>query len=449
MTLTLPLMQDHGVARSSGIEVKNPSDNASKRLDAQAMDERVRLDDEDDEVNMLFSLSGAPALPATSAAACVSSQGPGSGGQSTSATAKEHARGKAKAKARTERPAVLASKLRQQTTRLWSQMQSDVKEASKAGDSMLQECLQVHGSESQAAAQDPAYEIVARRLNCLLRLQDPKRQKPTSATGSELLQALNEDSFFEEQQWRPEAVQTLGQMNHVRATLLELQRTADAVTDLGNHHKDALEVVKTVARSITTEVNSWRANVAALKKARDLEQKQLIKEQERLQKLQEKKAKKEADAAKQAEAKRRRAAEAEAAKASALEAEAQAAVGDEKDERNPKDKRRSRKASAASELSESDPAILKALGQGPWADGHRMRYLENVAGLAEFIVRTAGMMPAVARNRRSAFKKVIEAAWLGFAFMFAEKLGVVSVCLSSLRLARVFKTTRSKPFPNW
>ena len=369
--------------------------------------------DNDDAENMLFGLP--PAAAISPAAASIQNmlvpfqgqqgQGPGAiaaagaaGGKASNAKAKA----KSKAKGKTERPGVLAAKIRQTTMRVWTQVQSDTKEACRIGATMLVDCV---------AQYRPSYEVVQRRLACLERLIDSKRQKPTVKIGEELLECLNQDSYFNEQAWRPQAVQTLGQLTHVRTTLLELQRTADAVNELGNNHRDGLDVLKIVAKSILTEVSCWKSNLAALRKARDLEQKQLVKEAERLAKLQERQASKLAKQQKAALEKKRKAEKAEADRLAAVEAAKNGEEAEQEHTPGPKIKRRK----ASHELAESDPKILQTMCQGSWPDGYKMRYMQNLDEMATFIARTAGMVPVVVRHRRSALKKVVEAAGAGTA----------------------------------
>ena len=273
--------------KQQGVEVKHPSDLALKRMNQHAAEikESIMSFDADEEENFLAAPSAGLRLEDARAGLFVPG-GAGSGGGCggvDSAAAKAKAKAKPAAKAKVEKPGLAASKLRQQTTRAWHALQGEMPAAVKTGNAMLHDCLAEYGgSEEMAKSQDLAYRTVQFRLSCLMKLMSQEKVKPTAAEGQALLDMFQSgDAFFQEQGWAAENVQTMGQMLHVRFTLLELQRTAELVREMGTCHEEAIAIARAVAKAVITEANTWRSNIAALKKARELEAKQLKKEIER------------------------------------------------------------------------------------------------------------------------------------------------------------------------
>ena len=194
---------------------------------------------------------------------------------------------KAKPKARngaSEKPALVASKMRKDTTKAWNHMQAAVQEAQRIGDAMLQDCIREHGTADDARKADQSFATVEHRVKCLRLLSNESRAKPTEESGLKILAELQQDSYFMEQGWPWGAAQTIGQMFYVRLTAIELQRTAEAVHQMAADHRDAIDLVKTVAAAVIAEATSWRNHVSALRKARDAEQKELERDAKRRKK---------------------------------------------------------------------------------------------------------------------------------------------------------------------
>ena len=465
------------MASQQSYEVKNPTEHATRKMVQQANDLRTAMNDDDDDEQLgLFNASSCLRLPNSSlpsltlaGAGSGAASGAGSGLVAAKAAAKSQAQQSSKSKARAaERPGVTASKLRQGTLKAWTQTCSEAQRAARLGEQMLLDCLAEHGSEEGATLQDPSFKVVKLRSQCLAKLLDNRREKPTVETGEALLQMLGQDSYLGEQAWQPTHVQTLGQMAHVRGTLMELQRTSEAVTRLGDAHRSAIDVLKVVAKSVSSEAAQWRANLAALRKARDLEQKMLNKEAERQKAKEERERKAEKKRREKVEKKRReaeqKARDQEDEKARLAAAAAEEAAGGESDDNEKANaeggaKKKKRKAASNNRViaDESDPQLLKSFCDPTWPDGNRVRRLDSIDELVQLVASTAGMLPAVVRFRRSSLKKILDAAWLSFMMfwhcfqsgllLLASVLKVLSLSLGHLRLALAWSTTRARASP--
>ena len=326
------------------------------------------------------------------------SLGPGPG-SSTTSTVKP----KAKPKARhSEKPGVISSKCRKDTTKMWAALPSTLESALSSAASVMQECIKLHdGSEETARAQEPSYRVLESRAAALHMLNDKKQEKASAACSQKIAKVLEHDEWFNEQAYPMECLQTLGQMTYVRHTLLELQGTASATMALADQHRTSVEILKAVADSIIREGSNWRANVAALRKARDEEQKALVKEQKKLEAKQ--KAKEKQEQAKAArEAKKKEAAKEKADKQGAGVNE----VAD--DAKNLKKKHYVNKT-AGDQLSDTDPAILQSLMGPDWPRDAVVPIFETLPELAQHITKTAGMLAGMVRFRRSGFKILFEA----------------------------------------
>ncbi|CAE7369359.1 unnamed protein product, partial [Symbiodinium sp. KB8] len=254
--------------------------------------------------------------------------------------------------AKEEKPGIVASKLRKETIKPWTALQTSVKNALVLGPEMLKECLGEYANEEEAMAQ--------------------------------------------EQPWPVCAIQTLGQMTHIRGTVLELQGTAAAVSALGEIHKTAIEILQTISSAVCAEVSSWRSSIKALKKARELEEAALRREEDKLKK--QARLKKKAEDAKAAR---------ELAKKQKDEEKAQKASKEKEDAEDPAvaSKRRKKPTAPAGQVNETDPLLLQSLVSPEWPMDYIMPVFDSCEEMAKFIVRTSGMLACKTRLRRSSIKK--------------------------------------------
>ncbi|CAK9068162.1 unnamed protein product, partial [Durusdinium trenchii] len=240
---------------------------------------------------------------------------------------------------------------------------------------------------------------------------DPEVAMSDAEKGKSILERLQRDSFFADQCWDASHVHTLGQMTFVRDTMLSLQRTPDAVQSLAQQHKDSIQVLSTVAQAVTKECVEWKANVTALAKARDAEEKALQAQLKKQADKEKREALREEQKLAKAKAKQiekeKKAAAAEARKA------AQAQTPPNPEEPQPQDPRRRRKRVDA-EIGEQDPTLVQAVADKTWPSSCELALHESPEKLAQFIAASAGMVAGVARCRKTALKKVMEAS-PGFA----------------------------------
>ena len=309
------------------------------------------------------------------------------------------ARGKAGAKpAKAKAPGAVASKVRKDTLRLYSTITMQAKSALSAGEQVLGLAEEAYGGLEAAVNTDESVKILSHRLRCLDLLLDETSKQPDETTSQAIFEELCQDEFFSDQSWSTAHVHTVGNMVYVRSTMLELQRTCDAVEAMGQTHKDAIGLLRDVSSSVAKAASEWKSRVAALKKAQELERKALEKEAERVRKAAEKKAE-----AEKMKLQKKQAEEEKAAKQKA---------DDDSKEKGTKDIRKRRKKQAnADEIDEDDFALLKSITSENFPRECLFRTEQTIEDLAKFIVSTAGMVSGVARCRRSALKKCFE-AWV-------------------------------------
>lgn len=322
-----------------------------------------------------------------------------SGGQSAAGQSSARAKAGAKA-AKSKAPGAVASKVRKDTLRLYSTTTLQAKSALATGRQVLDLAVEAYGGLDEAVKTDESVKILSHRVHCLELLLDESSKQPEETTSQAIFDELCQDEFFTDQNWSTDHVHTVGNMVYVRSTMLELQRTSDAVETMGQQHKDAIGLLRDVSSSVAKASSEWKSRVAALKKAQELERKALEKEVERQRKAAEKKAE-----AEKMKLQKKQAEEEKAAKQKA---------DDDAKETGPKDtmKKRRKKQANADEIDEDDFALLKSITSEAFPRGCLFRAEQTIEELSKFIVSTAGMVSGVARCRRSALKKCFE-AWAG------------------------------------
>ena len=446
------------MAKEDVVESRQPTELAHNRLVQTARDLRLELDSElEMDIGILPSSGGGGSgLPAVAGPAPPSLPSTASvKGTVTTDTKGAAVKAKAKPKARngaSEKPALVASKMRKDTTKAWNHMQAAVQEAQRIGDAMLQDCIQEHGTADDARQADQSFATVEHRVKCLRLLSNESRAKPTEESGLKILAELQQDSYFMEQGWPWGAAQTLGQMFYVRLTAIELQRTAEAVHQMAADHRDAIDLVKTVAAAVIAEATSWRNHVSALRKARDAEQKELERDAKRRKKKEDAKRKAEEAKQKREAEKKARQEKKEAEAADAAGPPEEVADGDG-DDAGPKKRTRGPTAGRArsrgiqSEIDEADPALLQSwAASSTWPKENCMLIYDSTPELAGHIARTAGMVPAVARLRRSALKRIIDVRSLrGFVCTLFSTDYIHTLCVFFLSLSLSLSLRLSLP----
>lgn len=197
------------------------------------------------------------------------------------------------------------------------------------------------------------------------------------------------------------------------------QPSSQHVDQLAEVHRNALEVLKKIADCCCKEAAAWTANVQALAKAKQDEEKALARENQKEEKR-----------AAQAEKKKRekilKAAKARADKAE-KERMAEEGGGDQADveeaaAQGKSKKTRNRNRSGTQELTEDDPELLHAMFKLPLG---AMAVANDVASFVDQIAEVPGAA-CIARLRRGPFKKVLSDSWLVVGTCFFLNCGCES-----------------------
>lgn len=286
-----------------------------------------------------------------------------------------------------------AAKLRSSTLKLFNTTVTSARTASAQGQAALDQASNLYGS-LEDALDDKSIDVLHHRLSCLHLLLDMEQTRSAGNKGQDILKLLNDDGFFHEQGWAMEHVHTVGYMNYMRNSMFDVQRDSEAVDILGQSHKDALSVLKIVSDSICKSATQWKANLAAEKKAKELEEKARVKEVERQRKAEERKQKAEQTKQRKLEEKAEKKRQEEAAKLAAQETTV---------ENQPKRRRKT------ADLGECNYALLQLVVSNEWPKEFGFVIHESITDMANYIVDTDGNLPVIARCRRSTFKKVAEA----------------------------------------
>ena len=352
------------MAKEDVVESRQPTELSHNRLVQTARDLRLDLEDESAmDVGILPSSGGGSGSQAIAGPAPPSLPSTSSVKGTVAIEAKGAAKAKAKPKARnsaSEKPALVASKMRRLTTKAWNQMLAIVLEAQRTGNSMLHDCAEEHGTEDDARKAELSFASVEQRMKCLQMLSSETRGRPSEESRLKILAELNKDTYFMEQGWPWGAAQTVGQMTYVRLTAIELQRTAEAVHQMAADHRDAIDLVKTAASAVIAEATSWRNHVAALRKARDAERKELERDAKRRRKKDEAKLKAATAKEKRAAAKKGKEEAAAAADAAGNPDGEDGEDGGEDKKKTARGPARARGRSIQAAMDESDPALLKS-----------------------------------------------------------------------------------------
>lgn len=152
----------------------------------------------------------------------------------TSAAAKRSARNRPAAGSD---PRVIAARIRKDTVKNYTSVQVLLEKALQVGDDMLQSMMTVHGSEENAMAVEE-FTTMKIRLKCLNLLKDDRRGHQSKETGEQVAELLKQDPHFSTQNIKADRIQTLGYMNFLRSTQLEMCRTSQTCNELGDRHKD-------------------------------------------------------------------------------------------------------------------------------------------------------------------------------------------------------------------
>ena len=376
-------------------EQAQPSEKSILLQKSVASSAWVEMEDEEPLIPMANLVLSAKEAPTT----CQKGRGSSSSGTVTG-TAKAKAASKSRAGVMGN-PTLEATKQRTKTTRELKTIETAIKRATSTGTHMLSvEGPKIHGSQ-ELSDKDPSLSLLRDRVALI---QVAASQTPDPQKCKDLFDLCMQDPYLKDLQntllSSPDGVQTIGYINYVRNTLLDLQPSVSKVQELMESQKNAFQVLSKIASCVSTEADSWKANLAALLKAKKDEEEALrkaeLKERQDEQKRAAKLAKQEQAKAEREKVKADKEAEA-AAKA------AEDAAGDDEVDGNAKKGRRPRVKGA--ELDESDPAVLRTLRSSSALAPTSV--LDSVDSFVKQICLEP-YLPCIARLRKSTFKKVLQ-----------------------------------------
>ncbi len=177
---------------------------------------------------------------------------------------------------------------------------------------------------------------------------------------STLFEIVSQDPFLAETITSPETCATIGRIRYIRDVLLALQPNQESVNVMSDAHKDMIEAMAEVARSLNVEVTQVAATAIAEDKALKDEMKAEEREAKRLEKVTKREKNKEVKKQQKEELKKQQAADKHQKLKEQAEQEAQeeAEAAKEGDPTGKRSRRRVRVAGAG-EISAYDPTILR------------------------------------------------------------------------------------------
>lgn len=211
--------------------MKTASDMTEGRLDmlkSQILTEMA----EDDEA------SGAGTFGIFTGGGSGGGSGAGSSG-GVVASSERARRTNTKARPASADPRVVGARLRKDTVKLFTSVQVQLEKAIQAGNDMISSMQESHGENAKDIQE---FKTLERRLQCLNLLKDARRGHnggPGGDIGEQVVKLMKEDPYFGEQKIEADRVQTIGYMHFCRNTLLEMCRTAEHCSELGEKHKDS------------------------------------------------------------------------------------------------------------------------------------------------------------------------------------------------------------------
>ena len=165
------------------------------------------------------------------------------------------------------------------------------------------QAVALYGTREHALQADVTLQLLSRRQGILRMARAEFRGREQGATdNAELLALVKADPYLRELDVSERSCHTLGWIEYVRGTLLELQPSVAHVVDMVDQQKDALGLLCKCAEACTVEARNWRSSLTALAKARQEEAKALEKQRKQEEKAKALEEKRAAKAARQVDA---------------------------------------------------------------------------------------------------------------------------------------------------
>eukprot|EP00438_Fugacium_kawagutii_P020200 Skav207617 [mRNA] locus=scaffold1878:161067:167094:+ [translate_table: standard] len=369
--------EDRGVVQKCIDRASNPSGNEINLQVEKAASAFKELEDEEPVLVSFSHSGGRDAVPSAT--------------RLRTNAAPKMAAAKPKSRAREQPVTLLAARSRASTAKSFAEALAALRSAEKLAKSLLEVTAPKVLGEHHL--DDPSLTLIRSRLLLVQIALRDSRGSEGHAHSRELYERALEDPYIRELQTTTfaseDGVMTIGMAQAQRDTGMDLQPSATALDSLVEKHRNAIACLKTIGSALTKESESWKANVVALQKMKESEEKAMRKVEE-----------KEMKAQKRAEEKRKKQEDKDAAKKKKKEAEAGAADDDDHEE---EDKKRSRKRRTGghTEISESDPPVLREMSKFSVAN------IPTVETVSDFLDQIANnpRMACVARLKKGMFKK--------------------------------------------
>ena len=217
----------------------------------------------------------------------------------------------------------------------------------------------------QELVTDKRTQTVMMRAKILTSFRDAtvvKTNSEVDAMHNTLFELVSQDPFLAETITSPDTCATIGRVQYIRDVLLALQPNQESVIAMSDAHKDMIETVAEVARSLTVEVTQVAATAVAEEKALKDEVKAEEREQKRLEKVTQREKNREQKKQQKEELKKQQAAD----KAQKLQEQAEREAQDEAEAAKDGDptgakrgQRRRVRVAGAGDINAYDPTILR------------------------------------------------------------------------------------------
>lgn len=294
-------------------------------------------------------------------------------------------------------PSVAASNARTRTAADFTNCGRESKKAKLAAETCLNEALMVHLDEEKVRC-DPSLDLLRSRLVLVTMAMDDDAGASSIQKSEALFNAAIDDPYLKDLRTtvlsEMDGCQTYGRIMRTRKIDLEVQPTVEAVARVADTHKNAINLLKTIASCLLKESQAWLAQTKALIQAKRAEE-------EAVRRAEEKAEKEELRAQERARAKAVKQAErAEKAKGKLVEAD-----GDSDNSQAADKKKKRRQKLPQGVFNEDDPPVPKNLAQFP------SFMAAEVVGEVEQLIESIITFPnrlCVGRFKRGAFRKVLK-----------------------------------------
>lgn len=174
-------------------------------------------------------------------------------------------------------PLVEAYRSKAKTAREYKAVESALNKARDVGTCVLEtDAVKVHGS-IEAADADVSLTLLRCRMELLqLAMNDEMGKSSITVRSKQFYNSCLKDPYLKDLQTSilssEDGCRTLAAVRYTRNTLLDLQPSVEKVQHLMDSHKNALQLLKTVAQCVQKESETWRSTAQALIKAKKDEQ---------------------------------------------------------------------------------------------------------------------------------------------------------------------------------